>query len=256
MVLDGAQAIDDAVGGVDDQQQVGQGIEHGALAAFAFFELLHQPSAAHQVLHAMAEQVPVDGLREKVRRACLVGMVDRGHVVASRDHHDRQVGAARQRADQLARVVAVHRRHFHVHEHGIAGAGLDGRHGRGAIRRLGNHKAGTLERAAHQQARAGVVVDDEYVDGFLGWFTQATFADGSSASSSDSATVRCARSLVSEVPSSARSPPRAECSIWRAIAATLVAPRFALELFKRVRSARHSVGIADLQGIVDVGEQL
>ena len=27
------------------------------------------------------------------------------------------------------------------------------------------------------------------------------------------------------------SPPRAECSIWRAIAATLVAPRLALELF-------------------------
>ena len=55
MIVGGAQPVDDAVVHVDDQQQVGQGVEHGALAAFALFELLHQPSAANQVLHAMAE---------------------------------------------------------------------------------------------------------------------------------------------------------------------------------------------------------
>ena len=54
MIVGGAQPVDDAVVHVDHQQQVGQGVEHGALAAFALFELLHQPSAAHQVLHAMA----------------------------------------------------------------------------------------------------------------------------------------------------------------------------------------------------------
>jgi hypothetical protein len=69
MVVGGAEPVDDAVVDVDDQQQVGQGIEHGALAAFAFLELLHQSSAAHQVLHAVAQQVPVDGLGEEVRRA-------------------------------------------------------------------------------------------------------------------------------------------------------------------------------------------
>ena len=95
MIVGGAQPVDDAVVHVDDQQQVGQGVEHGALAAFALFELLHQSAAAHQVLHAMAQQVPVDGLGEEVRGAGLVGLVDRGHVVAARDHHDGQVGAAR-----------------------------------------------------------------------------------------------------------------------------------------------------------------
>ena len=54
MIVGGAQAVDDAVVHVDDQQQVGQGVQHGALPAFAFFELLHQAAAAHQVLHAMA----------------------------------------------------------------------------------------------------------------------------------------------------------------------------------------------------------
>ena len=54
MIVGGAEPVDDAVVQVDHQQQVGQGVEHGALAAFALFELLHQPSAAHQVLHAMA----------------------------------------------------------------------------------------------------------------------------------------------------------------------------------------------------------
>ena len=54
MIVGGAQPIDDAVVQVDHQQQVGQGVEHGALAPLALFELLHQSSAAHQVLHAMA----------------------------------------------------------------------------------------------------------------------------------------------------------------------------------------------------------
>ena len=54
MIVGGAEPVDDAVVQIDDQQQVGQGVEHGALAAFALFELLHQPAAAHQVLHAMA----------------------------------------------------------------------------------------------------------------------------------------------------------------------------------------------------------
>ena len=165
MVLDGTEPVDDAVTGIDHQQQVGQGVEHGALAAFAFFDFLHQPSAAHQVLHAMAQQVPVDGLGEEVRGTCFVGVIDGGHVVATGDHHDGQVRAARQRADQFARVVAVHGRHFHVHEHGIAGTGFDGGHRRSAIRRLGYHEAGAFERAPHQQARAGIVVDDEYVYG-------------------------------------------------------------------------------------------
>ena len=54
MVVGGAEPVDDAAVHVNDQQQVGQGVQHGALPAFAFFELLHQASAAHQVLHAMA----------------------------------------------------------------------------------------------------------------------------------------------------------------------------------------------------------
>ena len=69
MIVGGPEPVDDAVVDVDDQQQVGQGVEHGALPAFALFELLHQSAAAHQVLHAMAEQVPVDGLGEEVRGA-------------------------------------------------------------------------------------------------------------------------------------------------------------------------------------------
>ncbi len=88
MILRGAQAVDDAVVHVDDQQQIGQGVQHGALPAFALLELLHQSPAAHQVLHAMAEQVPVDGLGEEVGCAGLVGLVDRSHVVTARDHHD------------------------------------------------------------------------------------------------------------------------------------------------------------------------
>ena len=151
---------------VDDEQQVGQGVEHRALPALALFELLHQPAAANQILHAVAQQVPVDGLREEVRRAGLVGLVDRGDVVAAGDHHDRQVRAARARADFLARLVAVHLRHLDVHEHGVAFAGFDGRHRGGSVGRLGNQEATALERAAHEQARAGVVVDDQYVDGF------------------------------------------------------------------------------------------
>ena len=67
-------------------------------------------------------------------------------------------------ADGLAGLVAVHRRHFHVHEHGVAGAGFDRRHRRGAVGGLGNQESRALQRAAHQQPRAGVVVDDEYVD--------------------------------------------------------------------------------------------
>src|SRR6187549_3616947 len=141
------------------------------------------------------------------------------------------MGAARLRANRLAGVVAVHGRHLDVHEHGMTGAGLDGRHGRRAVGGLGDRESRALQRATHQQARARVVVDDQDVDGFpRGELHQATFAEFSSASSSDRATVRCARSLVTEEARSLRSPPRAECSIWRAMAATLVAPRLALEL--------------------------
>src|SRR6185436_7649672 len=111
-----------------------------------------------------------------------------------------------------------------------AGAGFHHRDGRGAVGGFGNGEPGALERATHQQARAGVVVDDEYVDGAAGAVHQATFAAESRASSSDSATVRCARNLVMEPGSSVRSPLRAECSTARAMAATLVAPRLALEL--------------------------
>src|SRR5262245_5721102 len=141
------------------------------------------------------------------------------------------MGAARLRADGLAGVVAVHGRHLDVHEHGMAGAGFDRGHGRGAVGGLGDRESRALERATHEQARAGIVVDDQNVDGIspAEWH-QATFAALSSASSSDRATVRCARSLVTDETRSLRSPPRAECSIWRAMAATLVAPRLALEL--------------------------
>ena len=56
MVLDVAEPVDDAILHVDDEQQVGQGVEHRALAAFALFELLHETAAANQVLNAVAEQ--------------------------------------------------------------------------------------------------------------------------------------------------------------------------------------------------------
>src|SRR5689334_6919793 len=143
------------------------------------------------------------------------------------------MGAARPGTNRLAGLVTVHGRHLDVHEHGMAGTGFDCRDGRGAVGGLGDREARTFQCTPHQQARAGVIVDDEYVDRLppTHWH-QATFAEASSASSSERATVRCARSLVTEAASSVRSPPRAECSIWRAMAATLVAPRFALELFK------------------------
>ena len=161
------------------------------------------------------------------------------------------------RGGSPAGLVAVHLRHFHVHEHGVARAGLDRRHGRSAIGRFGDHEASALQRAPHQQPRAGVVVDDQYVDD-RGRRSpcQATLLELRGPRSSDSATVRCARSLVTETGSSLRSPLRAECSIWRAMAATLVAPRLALELFSVCARARHALGVTDLHGIVQVGEQL
>jgi len=88
MVVGRAKAVDDASLEVDDEQQVGQGVQHRALPAFALFELLHEPSAAHQVLHAVAQQVPVDRFCQEVRRAHLVRLVDGRHVVAAGDHHD------------------------------------------------------------------------------------------------------------------------------------------------------------------------
>ena len=124
------------------------------------------------------------------------------------------MGAAGARADGLAGEVAVHRRHFDVHEHGVALAGFHRRHGRGAVGGLGDHEAAALERAPHEQARARVVVDDEYVDRVrqASSALQATLMTLSSASSSDSATVRCARSLVMEAGSSEMSPLRADVS--------------------------------------------
>ena len=93
-------------------------------------------------------------------------------------------------------------------------------------------KPDAFERAAHEQPRARIVVDDEDVDRYrppaCGIRPPSEL---SSASSSESATVRCARSFVIELGMSLRSPLRAECSICRAMAATFVAPRFALELF-------------------------
>jgi hypothetical protein len=231
VVLGVSEPVDDSILHVDDEQQIGQGVEHRALATFALLELLHETAAADQVLNAMAEQIPVDRLREEVRRADLVGLVDRGHVVAARHHHDGQMRAARARANRLAGVVTVHRRHLDVHEHGIALAGLDGGERGGAVRGFGDRETRSFQRATHEQPRARIVVDDEDVDGFVAGQRHQATLELSSASSSDSATVRCARSFVIEDSMSLRSPLRAEVSICRAMAATFVAPRFAEELF-------------------------
>src|SRR6187431_1892224 len=145
------------------------------------------------------------------------------------------MGATWQRADGPAGEIAVHRRHFHVHEHGVALAGFHRGDGRGAVGGLGNREARALERAPHEQARTRVVIDDEDMDR-----VHATLDELSSPSSSDSATVRCARSLVIDAGRSEMSPLRAEVSMSRAIAATLAAPRFALEDFS-VCAARATV---------------
>ena len=81
-------------------------------------------------------------------------------------------------------------------------------------------------------------------------------AELSSASSSDSATVRCARSCVMVAGSSVMSPLRAAVSILRAMAATFVAPRLALELFNVCAATRDALRVADLHAVLHVGEQL
>ena len=135
---------------------------------------------------------------------------------------------------------------------------FDRGHGGDAVGRFRDGEAAALERAPHEQARARIVVDDEYVDGCRrrSLARQATLAELSSASSSDSATVRCARSLVIEDGSSVMSPLRAECLDLPRDRGDVGRAEVGARALERVRGARDGLGIADLHAVVHVGEQL
>ena len=76
-------------------------------------------AGAQQVADAVGEDQPVDRLGDEVGGADLVGAADRVDVVEAGHHHDRHVGAARQRADLLAHREAVDARHLHVEQHQV-----------------------------------------------------------------------------------------------------------------------------------------
>jgi len=71
----------------------------------------------------------------------------------------------RQRAQCAADLEAVHARHDHIENHAVGGIQMKLAHRTLAVGGRGNVKACDLQRTAHEQPRAGIVVDHQHGGG-------------------------------------------------------------------------------------------
>jgi hypothetical protein len=148
-------------------RQRGERIVVGEIAdsRFALAQLILSLLGAHQELDALRQQHGIDSFGREVGGARIVGALYGLHVVETGLHQDWNMARTRQRPQCLADLEAVHARHDHVENHAVGGMQMKLAHRTLAVRCRGDVKARDLQRTAHEQSRAGIVVDHQHGGG-------------------------------------------------------------------------------------------
>ena len=149
--------------------QRGQRIVIGevAHARLALAQLVLRLFRPHQEFHALGEEHWIDAFRGEIRRARVVGTVDRIHVVEAGLHQDGYVSAFGKSAQGAAHVEPAHAGHHHVENDAVDGVQAKLLQGARPIRGEGNAKSRHFQCRPEQQACSGIVVDDEYASGHM-----------------------------------------------------------------------------------------
>jgi hypothetical protein len=130
----------------------------------ALAQLEFEPGARRpeQVAQAPGQQTPLVGLDEEVGGAGFIGPVDRGVVVESGQHQDRQRGAGSHLTQLSAGLETVHARHQGIEHHDVGLPAGEEFQRTLATRRLGDHETALAQGDRGEQEVDFVVVDQQH----------------------------------------------------------------------------------------------
>ena len=146
---------------VEAEKRVGNGRQHGAVVGVGSAQAHDGVGGAQHVQHTVAENRPVDRLRDEIGGAYLVGVGDGLDVVAAGDHDDRHRRAGFDAADLAAGREAVHVRHLDVEQDQVRRHTLEVGDGLGAIFRFDAVESDLAEHFEHQEPHDRIIVGDQ-----------------------------------------------------------------------------------------------
>ena len=143
-------------------QQVRYRAQNRGAACLGQLQVERRLVGAQYVLHAVANQTPVDGLGQKVGGAGVKGLLNGGQVVHAGDHENGQPLASLG-AQVGAHLVPGQAGHVDVEHHHVKTLRAEQAQGVCTVAGQTDLVTGLAQGCAHEQARRVVVIGDQYV---------------------------------------------------------------------------------------------